>query len=462
MAIPANDLLEQFLSGLSLSEASPGDDFERFELLPKGEGWDDKAPLAAPPIHVWYPRSSQITPHSVIARIVKEAIAVGHSASDQVARSLLALYCTCRLTRGGVGGLNELFENVGRTDVSEAFVTALPPFPGTNSFAIGRFNFGPLDRNKLLYHCEKAKCDFFERYPNEFRNRFAIWGNHHSINMVDFSKLGVKFNTPLSTYILDKYFSNIAVDLRQAFIDELAEAQLVIAATGVSTFDMEDMRSWPTTGFVCMFSRVNGGGNYYFCPFKQGPVFNFNCVDQRFPARKDALEKEFGFTTLGSSGLHQTVRSFCRFVAKARQYQDRGDKENALLHYMIALDLLFGEQDASNEKIGGRTAALVHEALNMEFSKARKRIRHLYDVRSKYVHSGKECTVENLEEAEPIITEVLYSLLRLSSRPDSQEAGFIALWLKSLDLLVATHDAGRSMDRSELERVGSRLLRKTD
>ena len=77
--------------------------------------------------------------------------------------------------------------NIGPADSSQFWIFPYPPYPGMNTFRLGRFTIGSLNRERLVYRCNKMGCNYFDRYPNQFFNRFAIEGAPVSVQVFDWS-----------------------------------------------------------------------------------------------------------------------------------------------------------------------------------------------------------------------------------------------------------------------------------
>ncbi len=78
----------------------------------------------------------------------------------------------------------------------------------------------------------------------------------------------------------------------------------------------------------------------------------------------------------------------------------------------------------------------------------------LYDCRSRYVHRGEAVGIVNLDLIKPVSMQVLYCLLRLQASEENLREGFLSDWLRSIDFLVATAQAGRAADEVEYKRAG--------
>jgi hypothetical protein len=120
------------------------------------------------------------------------------------------------------------------------------------------------------------------------------------------------------------------------------------------------------------------------------------------------LENELGFRKLsGARPLDATIRTYSRFLQRAHKRRLNGRRDEAFVHFVIALDLLLGLEGRSSESVCQRAGLLVHRQLGNQFEVQITVLKRLYDRRSKYVHEGKPASNDDLREVERICTEIL-------------------------------------------------------
>jgi hypothetical protein len=139
---------------------------------------------------------------------------------------------------------------------------------------------------------------------------------------------------------------------------------------------------------------------------------------------------------------------------KGINYRSKGATDDAFVHFIIALDLLFGEKDASNQAISKRAAMLTHQALGISYHEMLQQIKKLYDIRSKFVHEGRKVPESDLASAQPIMQEIFTSLMRIQSKTEYKTDGAMTLWLKGIDYLCAAIDASKPISDDEFEALG--------
>ena len=181
-------------------------------------------------------------------------------------------------------------------------------------------------------------------------------------------------------------------------------------------------------------------------------VLEMGGFDTRIPRVIDLLREQFGFVDFKDTDVHHSLRTFALFLSKAKRHWLDGRIGEAFLHYVIALDLLFGEQESATSSVTKRAAVVIYRALGMTMPAAQKMMNRVYDIRSKYVHRGIEMPAEEIARVASVCTEVLFAVLRFQQR--AGESKTIAGWLKNLDYLNSAIDAGKGIGADELGGLG--------
>jgi hypothetical protein len=180
-------------------------------------------------------------------------------------------------------------------------------------------------------------------------------------------------------------------------------------------------------------------------------------MDRRLPEKVRELREQYSFQDDHDSELHSALTSYCRFVVKAKVHEGVGRFDEAFLHYVIALDLLFGDKDMSTQKIAKRTAVVTARAQGLSHSDSVSIIKDYYDRRSRYVHAGKSVGAEHLEGVRTTSAMVLRCLLRLQGIEANRQRGFLEQWLKTLDFLAAAEEVNRPIPDADLLSAGLSL-----
>lgn len=368
MPIPETDTFDKCIGTLTLQRPTTTDDYDCLEAVPSRMLSDHLGFRRSDPIWLWHRKSCPIGHGSLIQRLCKDLQHKGHLPSPEMARTVLGILClTGHEGLSPVARLNNLLETICRADASHYLIGPFPTHPETTTFQLGRFSIGRLALDRLVYRCRKVKCDFFDRYPpRQFANRFAIEGSPVEVHLIDLPAVQAKFRIPFSdpwTLLADYYFDLLSQHQQESFRYELREAQQVFVAAGAPYIDLDSFQAWNGGSFVCIYESIGSRKAGYFCPLGMGIQVDFAQVDRRLPEKSEELKKEFSFERLGTSEIHQTLGTFCRFVMRAKTHEAAKRLDEAFLHYIIALDLLFGERDATTQTITKRTGIVVAKAV---------------------------------------------------------------------------------------------------
>jgi hypothetical protein len=122
------------------------------------------------------------------------------------------------------------------------------------------------------------------------------------------------------------------------------------------------------------------------------------------------------------------------------------------LHYIIALDLVFGGHELIGRTVSERVGMIVYKPLGLNFDDSVKLMNQAYSARSKYVHEGRAVDPKMIMNVERVTREVTLCLLRLQ-RDSSRELS-VARWLANIDYFVKAVQADRTISPEDLRANG--------
>lgn len=126
----------------------------------------------------------------------------------------------------------------------------------------------------------------------------------------------------------------------------------------------------------------------------------------------------------------------------------------ALLHFIIALELIFGVRETIQKSVSERFALITFRHVKRSFDEQRNWINNAYDLRSRYVHEGSNLAGSApVAELYALCQEIFRCLLRLQtahSLPAQRGKETLARWLSLLDFLSKGIIAGKSIDVDQL------------
>jgi hypothetical protein len=164
------------------------------------------------------------------------------------------------------------------------------------------------------------------------------------------------------------------------------------------------------------------------------------------------LKEIVGFVDFDSSRpLDRTVMTFCTMLRRAHDHRVNGRSDEAGLHFVIALDLVFGIEGRSTESVADSAAVITHRPLGRRFEEQVRRIKKLYDARSKYVHEGRPFPAEDIIEAEQVASQALWALLAVSG---AQKLSSTEEWLRKVNYVAAALRDERAIADDEFAVLG--------
>ena len=468
MAIPDIPELREFLIGIRLSRHKPSAPGAGMQL-PFLPAVDEAGRLSRePPLWLHYPSGTKVTFQSALERINRELNASRHARHDEFALFVLAIAALMPSAHGGVvSRINRIIAHVCDTNVSLYYIL-FAGFPEDHNFEIPPFRLGPLRAEKLRYSCEKVESDFYVRYRDILPKAWAVERDPQKIRVFDIPPIReAVFDGPLGKTarqswefqawesIVNGYFSLHNRVLFDHFWVELIAAQSPLLAIGAPYFDPRPLSNVIQNTRVAVFQNLGRDKKGFVAPSGTGPLLiDFANVHQRVPRLLKELKSSYNFDRFDDTPLHRTMKLFADFVARARRHEIDGRQSEALLHFVIALELVFGDRQAIQKNVAERVAVITFRENRRSFQEQRDWIDAIYDLRSKYVHAGTEIRDEShLDQLRGLCEQVFRCLLRLqeahrerSSRGEEVLAG----WRRELDYIAAGLTAGRPPSEAQL------------
>jgi hypothetical protein len=458
MAIPSQPEFESLLSSITVARPANAADWEPLEILAPEWHSDGKRLWPSDGVTAWARAAGPLTMSALLRRLAKELAAKGHPSNDRISKIILGIFTYLRGSGSAVQILNELLDGIGPVDCTQYLVAPFSPLPGTVPFVLSRFRVGLLDIERMRYWCRKVDCDFFERYPREFANCFAIESEHTPVRILQVREVVLKAGdrgSPIPRPLLDAYFNAMTEALRSLFEQEFLAAQEVLVAAGAPLLDVSDPKMIFNFSFVALYCSNSAAPPWgYFCPLNMAPTMDWANADRRIPQTSEILKARFGFEALGPEEIFAAIRMFSKFVTRAVKHETHGQLDEAFLHSVIALDLLLGSRDENTQTVCRRAAVLVSVDRGCSFSDALALMKDFYEARSRYVHAGNPVGDEALNRLKPVITTVFETLMRLQQKPKNRTGGFTSRWCKHLDYAALALETGRALSPTDLDSIG--------
>jgi hypothetical protein len=261
-------------------------------------------------------------------------------------------------------------------------------------------------------------------------------------------------NLTLGQAVHDAYYAAV-FDYHLSEVPALLRRNLlVLEAGGLVHFDLESLFETVLGQRFGLFHWVSPTGKQRtWAVLSTMGGFNLNLVPPTVLARcRDWLTHALGFVNFDPARpLDRTVETFCGLLQRAQDHRLKGRGDEAALHFVIALDFVFGTEGRSSDTVAERTAVIAHRPLTMSLRDGVRRVKQLYSARSKYVHEGRPIPAADINDAERVALEVLWTLLAVSGAGDLSST---SEWLTRIDYVLAAMKDGRSIPEAEFESIG--------
>jgi hypothetical protein len=447
MPIPTNELFEEFIRRSRVVEHPTS----TATLLSMAVG--------QPTLYLEHPQLD-ITLDAVLRVISRELEAVGCAGTRHIAlATLAAIASTADSDVSAVDHANACLSHVHTSDVFQYLV-----LPSTcrrdYETAFGEFTIRPFDPDRLLYWARRGGSS----YPldlNALAGRTALERDRFATPILNWDALPAaawraahQRNAILPQAVQDIYYAAVADHHFREIPTLIRDRTRVLEAGSLVHLDVESL-------FDAMFSQRLGlfrwdsdsGKQRTWAVLSTMRGFNVNLAPPELVAQcRGWLETELGFVGLDpTKPLDRTLDAFCGLLQRAHDHRLNDRLDEAALHFVIALDFLLGSERRSTESVSERAAVLVYRPLGRTLDDQARRIRHVYDARSKYVHEGRAIPKPEIAEAERVATEVLWALLAVSGRGAVTTT---SQWLNKVDYVLAALRDGRAVAEEDLVAIG--------
>jgi hypothetical protein len=462
MPLPEQPPFEELLQSLASVRPATPNDFVAVQVLPAAPAQDEGNWFVEEECSIWYRPCAGLTFDALVTRVQKELAARGHKNNKSFALCTIAFFALYpRRVSGAVAAFNQVLDTIGACDLSQFFITPIKCGGKIRTFSLGPFILGPANLSRIEHRSKKAGSDdYFARWRHRLDDHFTIEREVVTIRCIGIPALraatikDIEWDSTgrrLWDRGVNAYFHALAIAYAQEFWDAFLSAQHLLIAAGSPYIDERITRHLTPADMLSIFRNIDGEG--FVAPIGQDfRILEMAGFDTKIPKVIDHLHEQFGFTAFKDTDVHHSMRTFTLFVSKAKRHEFDGRTGEAFLHYVIALDLLFGEQEGATASVTRRAAVVVYRSLGMTLPATQKLMNRIYDARSKYVHRGIEMPREEIATVAGVCTEVLFALLRYQQ--SAGESKTIAGWLKNLDYLNSAIDAGKGIGADELGGLG--------
>lgn len=452
--IPNSDKFNFALSTMQKSEPIEESEYIKYEIYKKQikqEGNSLDKINTRPSQNIYFRKDSPIKFESIMKKIKSYLDEIEHVSNEKIIQSIL--YCCCYIPRSeenAVIKINQFLSFVTKADINQYIIYPIPNHYKYN-LRTEKFQVSTFEHLKFRRYCEKFGNKFFDEYGEQLTNKLSIKKDYETITVLDLpriSELGFFSDNQLNN-AFQLYFEELQAYYIIQFKFEFSESQNLMTFYHRDFIDISEWSTyspWNITIFLNMGTSKKMG---WIIPRIERTLLNFQESDKRYEELKKSLSDNFGKSIIKDMAEKKTINKFLEFSAKAQRHISRNRINEGFLHFIIAIDLLFGDKENTTNSITTKVAICVFQSLNMSFTKATKVIGNLYNIRSNYVHNGDEIKEEELAELERINKIIFEVLLRNNTKTWNIEN-----WLKKLKILISIEQAALEVTPDQYKDVG--------
>jgi len=471
--IPENKDFSEFFKSISLKD--PGNnEYEKVSITlspsaGKIDEYDEgvvEGVVAHDKIQFWSKPGDKISLKSVVRKLTEELENKGHVASAKICASILSIYALHPdKEKKPIELINGLIEEIGPCNLTQYCVTSLP-YNREWNYEMPPFHIGTLDLEKLKFACSKIPSDFYERYKDDLPSTtFTIQRNISRVNLIPLSK----FLYEISSSQLDpqKFFLNTLTGFRWAYFEAVSEVlaiefwqdwdqrqQLSTALVGGQYISIAKI-SRDIKGFFSVYRNLGVKREGFMFPIDASKYYvNLQSLHKTIPESLKILKDDYGISEFQDTEIHQILKSYCRFFCLGKNEWDNDKINEAFLNFMIGVEIALSEENGITKSLSQRAAVMLSHRKPEQFNFFEKSVEDLYKSRSRFVHNGKDISLENLELLSTICFAIFLVLLRLQKNNTNHDSGAIKKWHQRLDYLAGALRANKVMSEDEFRQCG--------
>ena len=414
--------------------------------------------------YIFYPKDVQIPFEDLIKKIELDLKHRKHPANPEIAKLFLFLYSLIPKTpENAVQNFNKIYEEIEKCDVTQNMIFPIP-HKEEGKYRLGCFEFGKFDIDKFNSRCTKSGSA--PPVHSDLENKLSIERNYFQSYVLNHSRIVQlrEWFPPEFTAIekfWNEYFGAIGEELKENFWDIFADEQEIHIAHREIFLSTKYLKLQNNNLFTLFLniggkekSRVGYKNLGWLVSLVSGGIYDFRHIYELYPSSAKELKEKYSFSGFKEFELHKTIKNYVHFISRAQELKLDNHIDDSFLNYIIALDLLLGDENISGKSVTLRTSVLTHKQFNNTFHEQAKKINKLYKSRSKFVHEGKSIKENELDEIGEIDFEIFKCLMRLQNNKDAKEKHFRDNWIKILDFIASAAEADRDISEEDFRKVG--------
>ena len=454
MSLPEIETIEHFLSSVSLTKEKPNESYLEFcapRVLPDGS--------KSSTIYLCY-SEDEMTLESFVKRI-QDVLKCKNSPSDRnIAIAVLGIIAESRNhSSSSITHANNVLDQFvdAKLHIHEIMGSGVldnPDFEGkVNNVQIKTFK-NSKNHEKILWWADRCNVSFPSEFLKIFSGKVSL--NYvEEVRLLDFvTTIGKSLFSKWKDYtelFLDEYYNKVLLNVRQDAFSKFNDEISLLEATGFGTIDLKYISESVGTSNLGLFCWKQGsetiGWSLCQCTYR---TINLPPADKFVNLRK-LLNQEFTFKALNFDiPLDNSIDKYCKILQRAERHKTEERWDEEFLFRVIALDLLYSDK-GNCEDICTRSSCVTHKQLNLDFEDLKKKLKKLYDMRSRFVHSGTFPNSKDSKLLRDVTIESLWCLLDVSGKNKFEE---IKHWLSEIDLIYHTINTGKVPSEQSFENLG--------
>ena len=363
-----------------------------------------------------------------------------HEVSNEIIAGILTLFCLSPQESRSIAFIEEFFALMKSVSMKQYIFFNGLSLESIKTLKFFNYTIGTLDYAKYEdFVSRHSGSDYLDCYPRESNKRTGIEVKAKPVVVIDIyqwlTNCGLdihKIPNEIQNQV-NIYFDAISSNRYQVFLQEFNKQQAFITAYFGVIYDLNDIEKIGLS-FINIFYGFLGRSSAGWLHPANRSMTGIAFPDSRLiePVNKFLTKNsEFLSNQNGPFGRHLSIVT--DFFARGEQHLSQRLLNQAFIEFFVGLDFLLAPDTEKSKKLKARIGILSHTAMNRNLPEHLEKLDTLYDMRSDYIHNGKDVTQEQLWELRDITKVVIAVLFNLHKKHSTNGQFSYENWIELID-----------------------------
>ncbi len=387
-----------------------------------------------------YPTTLGVDQEAAFEKIQSLLEAASHDASNEIITGILTLFCLSPQESRSVAFIEEFFALMKSVSLKQYIFFNGLSLESIKTLKFFDYTVGTLDYAKFEdFVSRHSGSDYLDCYPRGLDKRNGIEVKAKPVVAIDIYQWLTNCDLDVNE-IPDEiqnqvniYFDAISSSRYQFFLQEFNKQQAFITAYFGVIYDLSDIEKIGLS-FINIFYGFLGRSSAGWLHPANRSMTGIAFPDSRLidPVNK-FLNKNSKFLSNQNGPFGRHLSIVTGFFARGEQHLSQRQFNQAFIEFFVGLDFLLAPDTEKSKKLKARIGILSFTAMNRSLLEHLEVLNTLYDIRSDYIHNGKDVSQEQLWELRDITKVVIGVLFNLHKKYPANCQFSYENWIELID-----------------------------